>query len=108
MPTAGRTLQHSAVRRRHLIRLTVLLALAVFLAWRFVRPMNIFVVADVIPTPVSTATLPAGIENLRAEAAVNITPKSDEWRTSMHSRAWTGAYFQVDWRHDRAQQICKN
>ena len=32
----------------------------------------------------------------------------EEWRTTMHSQAWTDPYFQADWAFDRSQQICKN
>jgi hypothetical protein len=71
--------------------------------------MNIFTVAKSFERPVSTAAVPAGIDNLRAETCAKChTEFYDEWRTSMHAQAWTEPYFQVDWRHDRAQQICKN
>lgn len=97
------------MRRRNLIRVVVLLTLSAFLGWRFVRPMNIFTVAKSFERPVATATLPAGIDNLRAESCGKCHAEFyDEWRTSMHAHAWTEPYFQVDWRHDRAQQICKN
>jgi hypothetical protein len=31
----------------------------------------------------------------------------DEWRTTIHSQAWTDPYFQTDWRFDGAQHSCR-
>ena len=41
--------------------------LTLFLAWRFLRPMNIFVVSDAFERPVSTVDIPASFKTLRAE-----------------------------------------
>lgn len=71
--------------------------------------MNIFVVSEAFERPVSTADIPASFKTLRAEECAACHPEFyAEWATSMHSRAWTDPYFQVDWRFDRPQQICKN
>ncbi len=84
----------------------ILLALAVFLAWRLVRPLNIFVVSGAFERPVETSAAPVA---LTAETCGECHPAFyDEWRTSMHSRAWTDPYCQADWRFDGSQQICKN
>jgi hypothetical protein len=31
-----------------------------------------------------------------------------EWKTTIHSQAWTDPYFQADWQFDDSQHICKN
>lgn len=31
-----------------------------------------------------------------------------EWKTSIHSQAWTDPYFRVDWDFDQRQAVCKN
>jgi len=83
--------------------------LALFLAWRFVRPLNIFVVSEAFERPVATETIPVPLVTLRAEECAGCHRAFyDEWRTTIHSRAWTEPYFQVDFRFDGAQQICKN
>jgi hypothetical protein len=87
----------------------IVIALAVFLAWRFVRPMNIFVVADDFERPIDTSNLPASIITLRAgECGACHGEFYTEWKSSIHSQAWTDPYFQADWKFDGAQQICKN
>ncbi len=86
-----------------------LLALAVFLGWRFVRPMNIFVVSADFERPISTAFIPEPLETLSAkECAACHQEFFDEWSTTIHSQAWTDPYFQVDFRFDGSQQVCKN
>ena len=88
--------------------LCVLLAFTVFLVWRLVRPTNIFVVDERFERPMM-AEIPEGLSSLSAEEcglcheAIN-----EEWSGSMHARAWTDPYFQVDYRFDGSQQICLN
>ncbi|HEX19464.1 MAG TPA: hypothetical protein ENG78_01365 [Acidiferrobacteraceae bacterium] len=87
----------------------VLLAVTVFMVWRFVRPMNIFVVSPAFERPISTAVIPAPLQTLRAtECAVCHKVFYDEWKTTIHSQAWTDPYFQTDWQFEKSQQICRN
>lgn len=86
-----------------------LITLTLFLGWRFVRPLNIFTVSANFERPVETGQAPALFNTLRAGECANCHREFyDEWRTTIHSRAWTEPYFQVDWRFDGEQQICKN
>ena len=95
-------------KKRAVLGLIVLCAV-VFLAWRFVRPMNIFVVEEDFERPISTATIPEPLETLRAKECASCHQEFfDEWSTTIHSQAWTDPYFQVDFRFDGSQQICKN
>lgn len=84
-------------------------ALLAFFGWRFVRPLNIFIVTDNFARPVSTANAPAMFKNLSAETCGHCHQESyKEWKTSIHSQAWTDPYFQTDWKFDGSPQICKN
>jgi len=95
-------------RKRAVIGL-IALTVAAFLGWRFVRPMNIFIVEKDFERPVSTAIIPEPFETLSAkECAACHQEFYDEWSTTIHSQAWTDPYFQVDFRFDGSQQICKN
>jgi hypothetical protein len=87
----------------------VLLVVTVFMVWRFVRPMNIFVVSPAFERPISTAVIPPPLQTLRAtECAVCHKAFYDEWKTTIHSQAWTDPYFQTDWQFEKSQQICRN
>lgn len=81
----------------------------VFLGWRMVRPMNIYVVTEAFERPVDTSAAPAALGDLGAEGCGECHRTFyDEWRTTIHSRAWTDPYFQADWAFDGRPQNCKN
>jgi hypothetical protein len=87
----------------------VLFALfAVFLLWRFVRPMNIFVVHKKFARPMKVE-VPEGLESLSAEECGGCHEAIyEEWSQSMHAKAWIDPYYQVDYVFDGSQQICLN
>jgi Cytochrome c554 and c-prime len=88
--------------------LIILALFAAFLLWRFVRPMNIFVVDERFERPMQVA-MPRGIVSLSAKKCGECHREIyAEWSESMHGRAWTDPYFQVDSRYDGSQQICLN
>lgn len=83
--------------------------LLAFLLWRLVRPMNIFEVTPAFERPIATQQAPNMFHTLRAdECGACHRDIYEEWRTTIHSQAWTDPYFQVDWEFDGRQQICKN
>jgi hypothetical protein len=95
--------------RRSIVMTFALVALIAFLAWRFVRPMNIFVVSEAFERPIPTGNIPASLGSLSAKAcAACHRTIYDEWSTTIHSQAWTDPYYQVDWVFDGRQQICNN
>jgi len=97
------------VRRRTLILVAGAAALCAFLGWRFVRPLNIFTVSDRFALPVDTSRASPALRGLGADDCGECHGEFvAEWKTSMHSRAWTEPYFQADWEFDGRQQICKN
>lgn len=94
--------------RRKITIVTVLLIIA-FLGWRFIRPMQIFNVSPAFERPISTAKAPDMFPTLSAEECAGCHREFyEEWRTTIHSQAWTDPYFQVDWKFDGSPQICKN
>ncbi len=93
---------------RKVILLLVLL-IVIFMAWRFIRPLNIFVVTEAFERPEDTSVIPESVAGLRAsECATCHQEFYDEWRTTIHSQAWTDPYFQVDWKFDGSQHVCRN
>jgi hypothetical protein len=97
------------MKKKTVILSIVLLAVAAFLLWRFIRPMNIFVISEAFERPIDTSSMPASLKTLRAEECG--TCHQDyykEWQTTVHSHAWTDPYFQVDWTFEGKEQICRN
>lgn len=87
----------------------MLMAFAVFLAWRFLRPMNIFVVSEAFERPMDTRVISPALGTLRAEECGTCHQDAyQEWKTTIHARAWTDPYYQVDWVFDGRQQLCNN
>lgn len=90
------------------ITLILLLVTALFLAWRLVRPLNIFIVEDKVAYPFETA-IPEGLTTLRAEECGSCHGEIyQEWSTSIHSKAWTEEYFQADLQFEDDPPVCKN
>lgn len=90
------------------VGLVALLAFAAFLVWRFVRPMNIFIVDERFERPM-VVEIPEGLSSLSAEECGECHEEIyQEWSGSMHAQAWTDPYYQVDYRFDGSQQICLN
>ena len=88
---------------------TIILVIIAFLSWRMIRPMNIFAVSDDFALPMSITAPPDGLESLKAASCGECHPQIyREWAGSMHARAWTDPYYQVDLTFDGDQQICLN
>jgi hypothetical protein len=96
-------------RRPGILLIAALSILAVFLAWRFLRPMNIFVVSEAFERPIDSGGASAILGKLRAaECGACHEKEYREWRTTVHSRAWIDPYYQVDWAFDGRRQVCNN
>ncbi len=88
--------------------ISVLILVLAFLLWRFIRPLNIFVVHKKFERPIPV-NIPEGLNSVSAEKCRECHKEIyREWSTSMHGKAWSDPYFQVDFRYDRSQQICLN
>ncbi len=96
------------MKKKSIIILVVVFIVIVFFAWRFIRPMNIFIVDDRFAWPVDTSQTPAVLGKLSAkECGVCHQDFYDEWQTTIHSKAWTEPYFQTDWKFDNSQHSCR-
>ncbi len=90
------------------LTVSIMIILIVFLAWRFIRPMNIFVVDDRFAWPVDTAQAPQSITGLAATDCGSCHQAFyEEWQMTIHSQAWTDPYFQRDWHFEDAQPACR-
>lgn len=97
------------MKRKTLIAWPILIVLVVFLGWRFVRPMNIFLISEAFERPVDSSRIPARLKGLGAEECGECHKEEYlEWSTSIHSQAWTDPYYRVDYVFDGSQQICLN
>lgn len=95
------------MKKRYLI--IIFLGFTLFLLWRFIRPMNIFVIDDRFAEPIITSQAPEILGKLKAEeCAVCHREFYTEWQTTIHSRAWTDPYFQADWKFENSQHICRS
>lgn len=96
------------IRRKHVF-IGSFCILLVFLAWRIIRPLNIFVVSDEFALPMAITDSPAGLDSLRASECGECHAEIyREWSASIHAKAWTDPYYQVDFVFDGSQQICLN
>jgi hypothetical protein len=97
------------LKKKSVIIVALVIVLFSFLTWRFIRPMNIFVIDDRFAEPVATTQIPVVLGNLKAEeCAVCHREFYTEWQTTIHSKAWTDPYFQADWKFDNSQHICRS
>jgi hypothetical protein len=96
--------------KKKTVTLTIaLVSVAAFLLWRFIRPVNIFVISEAFERPIDTSGVPASLKTLRAEECGTCHQDYyEEWETTVHSQAWTDPYFQVDWTFEGKEQICRN
>lgn len=96
------------MKKKSIIISVIVIIVIVFFAWRFIRPLNIFIVDDRFAWPVETSLTPAVLGKLSAkECATCHQDFYDEWQTTIHSKAWTEPYFQVDWKFDGSQHSCR-
>lgn len=92
-------------KRFYIVLLTLVLA---FLAWRLIRPLNIFVIDEKFEMPMQLI-IPEGLSSLSArECGSCHEDVYNEWSGSMHAKAWVDPYYQVDFVFDGSLQICLN
>jgi hypothetical protein len=93
-------------RKKYLF--TAIFFIAVFFLWRFLRPINIFIVDEKFEKPIHVET-PQGLSSLSAKECGKCHEEIyREWSGSMHAKAWVDPYFQVDYAYDGSRQICLN
>jgi len=96
------------MKKRTVIVGIIVIVLIGFFVWRFIRPMNIFVVDDRFAWPIDTSQSPPVLGKLSAkDCAICHQAFYDEWRTTIHSQAWTDPYFQTDWQFEGSEHTCR-
>ncbi len=96
----------NAPRRSKTVWLVILLSFTLFLGWRLTRWINIFVVEEKFATPLAV-TIPDGLTSISAESCGACHQAIHrEWSESIHARAWTDPYFQVDWAFENLPPNC--
>lgn len=69
----------------------------------------IFGLREDIKRAIPQQTVPVGVESLRAEACGACHREIyEEWKSSIHSQAFTDPFFQAYWRKDRHIWVCLN
>ncbi len=70
--------------------------------------MNIFVVEERFERPMHIE-VPEGLSTVSARECKKCHEEIyQEWSESMHAKAWTDPYYQVDYAYDGSQQVCLN
>ncbi|VAX22771.1 hypothetical protein MNBD_NITROSPINAE02-1922 [hydrothermal vent metagenome] len=93
--------------KRH-IYLILFIAFAIFMTHRLTRQLHFFEVAPAYERP-QPVIMPEGLTSIHAEeCGVCHEDIYNEWKTTIHSRAWDEPYFQADFAWDGYQQICLN
>ena len=94
--------------RKKVIWVVVLILLTAFFYHRFTRQLTFFEVTENFERPMDV-TVPEGLSSLSAEECGLCHEEIyEEWKTAIHSQAWTEPYFQVDFVWDNSMQVCKN
>ncbi|WP_447973360.1 multiheme c-type cytochrome [Nitrospira sp. Kam-Ns4a] len=98
------------MRRAHTILLiAVIVAGLVYLYYTEVKPVVIFGLRADYARAIPSQPIPAGLDSLRAEACGSCHREIyEEWKTSIHARAYTDPFFQAYWRKDRNIWVCLN
>ena len=87
----------------------IILLLTIFLVYRLVRPLQIFIISPEFELPIDLGKTPEGIESISAASCGKCHEEIyKEWQTSMHSKAWKDPYFKVDFEYDGRLQVCLN
>jgi hypothetical protein len=86
----------------------LLIFIFTFFLWRFIRPLNIYIVHKKFERPMQVS-IPEGLDSVSAKECEGCHEEIyAEWKESMHGKAWIDPYFQVDYKYDGSQQICLN
>jgi hypothetical protein len=88
--------------------IALFLLLLLFLTWRMVRPLNIFVMEDKFAYGIPV-TIPQGLDSISAKSCgVCHEEIYKEWAESIHAHAWSDPYYQVDMKFEGSPPICIN
>ncbi len=84
-------------------------AALVYLYYTEVKPVVIFGLRSDYANAIPYQKIPEGIDSLRAESCGTCHREIyEEWKTSIHSRAYEDPFFQAYWKKDRNIWVCLN
>jgi len=87
----------------------VLASGAVYLYYTEVKPVVIFGLRSDYAHAIPYQRVPAGLDNLKAESCGTCHREIyDEWKTSIHARAFADPFFQAYWKKDKNIWVCLN
>lgn len=84
-------------------------ALLVYLYYTEIKPVVIFGLRADYASAIPYQRVPDGLESLRAESCGTCHREIyEEWKTSIHSKAFVDPFFQAYWKKDRNIWVCLN
>ena len=87
----------------------VLASCAVYLYYTEVKPVVIFGLRSDYAHAIPYQKVPAGLDSLKAESCGTCHLEIyDEWKTSIHARAFGDPFFQAYWKKDKNIWVCLN
>jgi hypothetical protein len=87
----------------------VVLAGLVYLYYTEVKPVVIFGLRSDYAHAIPYQKIPAGLDSLKAESCGTCHKEIyDEWKTSIHARAFEDPFFQAYWKRDNNIWVCLN
>lgn len=87
----------------------VIVAGAVYFYYTEVKPVVIFGLRSDYAHAIPYQKIPAGLDSLKAESCGTCHREIyDEWKTSIHSKAFEDPFFQAYWKKDKNIWVCLN
>jgi len=84
-------------------------AVAIYLYYTEVKPVVIFGLRSDYAHAIPHQTIPAGLDSLKAESCGTCHREIyEEWKTSIHSKAFEDPFFQAYWKKDKNIWVCLN
>lgn len=86
----------------------IVIALAGLLYHHLTKELRTYGITEAHSRPISER-VPDGLASMKASACGQCHQAIyAEWKTTIHSEAWTEDYFQTDWAYDKKKQNCLN
>lgn len=96
-------------RMATIMGIVVLIAIGVYLFYTELRPVVIFGLRDDFAHAITFQEVPEGISGIKAEdCGVCHREIYEEWKSSIHAKAFVDPFFQAYWRKDKQIWICLN
>ncbi|ALA59990.1 multiheme c-type cytochrome [Nitrospira moscoviensis] len=87
----------------------LVLAAAIYLYYTEIKPVVIFGLRSDYAHAIPFQPVPAGLTSLKAESCGQCHREIyEEWKTSIHARAYDDPFFQAYWKKDKHMWVCLN